>query len=108
MKEWLWRSRNTLHHPINSQGGYKSVDVLYVKLACRTNSIFSDLILIETDLFITETNWLLIQLQIAYWQDPQGLEERVEVFLEQFEKDLQKMTDEDFKVLCLFFDLSLL
>jgi insulysin len=32
-------------------------------------------------------------------QDPRGLEERVEVFLEQFEKDLQKMSDEDFKVL---------
>ena len=31
-------------------------------------------------------------------QDPQGLEERVEVFLEQFEKDLRKMSDEDFKV----------
>ncbi|KAG0627873.1 hypothetical protein M758_2G234700 [Ceratodon purpureus] len=30
-------------------------------------------------------------------KDPRGLEERVEVFLEQFEKDLQKMSDEDFK-----------
>ncbi|KAG0570443.1 hypothetical protein KC19_6G162300 [Ceratodon purpureus] len=30
-------------------------------------------------------------------KDPRGLEERVEVFLEQFEKDLKKMSDEDFK-----------
>nr|PNR46368.1 hypothetical protein PHYPA_013487 [Physcomitrium patens] len=30
-------------------------------------------------------------------KDPRGLEERVEVFLEQFENDLQKMSDEDFK-----------
>jgi len=35
---------------------------------------------------------------MPYMQDPRGLEERVEVFLEQFEKDLQKMSDEDFKV----------
>lgn len=35
---------------------------------------------------------------MPYMQDPRGLEERVEAFLEQFEKDLQKMSDEDFKV----------
>jgi secreted Zn-dependent insulinase-like peptidase len=31
-------------------------------------------------------------------QDPEFLDERVEAFLEQFEQELQKMTEEDFKV----------